>query len=510
MKKQVIPGPEARIQILEGAKLLYEAVSTTLGPKGNNAVIEAFGEPIVTHDGVTVAKAVEVSSEDRPGVRVGVELIKSSSSKTNDNVGDGTTSSTILAYHLIDEGLKCIEKGKNPMVLRKELETAASFVLAELEKLAEPVETKKALIQVATISSENEEIGKQVGSMYHELGKDAMVAVEIGTKPTIEYEIVEGYNFDRGVLDPMMISDSRTQTTTLEDPAVLIINGKADRQMVEPYITDLWNAGKNSLLIICDGFKTDLLEASMVAREKINVIGVKAPGFGDQKLELLKDIAILTGTEVYKDQTTTPGTIGKAVISLKETVLTGGKDVSEHISDLQAIREKTKAEFDKEKIDRRIAQLRGKVGLIRVGGATEMEAEERKYLIDDATCAVEAAMKEGIVPGGATTYVHLSKTFDDDEGGGKILRDALQAPFKILMQNAGLRYGVLLDQLTFFGRGFDVMGDGEQIDLKEHGIIDPVLVIKQAITNAVSVASSALTTGVLIVNEKQKDKESDE
>jgi len=378
MKKQVIPGPEARIQILEGAKLLYDAVSTTLGPKGNNAVIEAYGEPIVTHDGVTVAKAVEVSSEDRPGVRVGVELIKSSSSKTNDNVGDGTTSSTILAYHLIDEGLKCIEKGKNPMVLRRELETAADAVLAQLKGLSEEVNTKKSLIQVATISSENKDIGTQVGSMYHELGKDAMVAVEIGTKPVIEYEIVEGYNFDRGLLDPMMATDTRTQTTTLNNPAVLIVNGKADRSIIDPFINDLWNAGKDSLLIICDKFSKDLLEASLVARDKINVVGVKAPGFGDQKLELLKDLAKLTGTTIYEDVTTITGSIGKAVISLKETVLTGGQDVSGHISDLQARRETLKTEFDKEKLDKRIAQLRGKVGLIRVGGATEVEAEERK------------------------------------------------------------------------------------------------------------------------------------
>jgi len=507
MKKQVIPGEEAREQILDGAKLLYEAVSTTLGPKGNNAVIEAYGEPVVTHDGVTVAKAVEVSSKDRPGVRVGVELIKSSSSKTNDNVGDGTTSSTILAYHLIDQGLKLIKQGKNPMMLRRELDEAAKTVLSKLETLKEDVKTKEAMIQVATISSENKEIGRQVGTMYHKLGKDAMVAVEMGNKPETEYEIVEGFTLDRGLLSPYMVTDHRTQTTTILNPAVIVYNGSLGSRDVGFVAQQLYDEGRDGLVLICEEFKQDLIDFAATQKDKFQLIGIKTPGFGDQRLEMLKDVAAFCGTTVQKDQIdpSQHGTLGKVVASLKEAVFTGGSDVSEYISDLKARQNAEKTQIDKDKIDKRISRLHAKVGQIRVGGNTEMEAEERKYLIDDAVCATEAAIKEGIVPGGGTTYVHLSRELTSNTDGENILKEALQTPFRVLMSNAGERGGLLLEQLTEFGKGFDVMGSLELIDLKEHGVIDPVLVIKQAITNAVSVAGSALTTGVLIVREEEND-----
>ena len=479
MKKQVIPGEEAREQILEGAKLLYEAVSTTLGPKGNNAVIEAYGEPVVTHDGVTVAKAVEVSSKDRPGARVGVELIKSSSSKTNDNVGDGTTSSTILAYHLIDEGLKLIKQGKNPMMLRRELDEASKIVLSKLDTLKEELSTQEAMSQVATISSENKVIGEQVGSMYYKLGKDAMVAVEMGTEPDTTYEIVEGFSIDRGMLSPYMVEDHRTQTTTLHKPAIIVYNGSLGSRDVGPHVQQMYNDGLDAAVIFCDEFKQDLIDFAITQKDKFKLVGIKSPGFGDQRLEQLKDIAAFTGTEVMKDviDPSKVGSIEKIVVSLKETVMTGGKDVSKYIDDLTKRRENEKAEVDKEKLDKRIARLRARVGQIQVGGNTEMEAEERKYLIDDAVCAVEAAIKEGIVPGGSTTYVHLSNDLKAETNGEKILKEALLAPFRVLMTNAGQRSGLLLEQLTEFGKGFDVIGDFQLIDLKEHGVIDPVLVI---------------------------------
>lgn len=517
MKKQVILGETAKEQILEGAKLLYEAVSTTLGPKGQNAVIEAFGEPIVTHDGVTVAKAIEVESKDTPGVRVGVEMIKSSSSKTNDNVGDGTTSSTILAYHLIDEGMKLVKNGKNPMILRRELDAAAQTALDNLKHLAKPITTEKATIEVATISSENKEIGEKVGKMFHKLGKDGLVAVDIGNKTDTEYEIVEGYTFDRGMASPLMATDTRTMTATLSYPAIFITEKSVAIRDIGPLANTLFNEGKDSLLVIAGEIKSDVLEKALVLKEHgFDLVCVKAPGFGEARPKLLADIAKFTAGHVIKDfdkiQKDDIGTVEKVVVSQAETVLTGGAKVDDYIKDLQAERDRLTSEFDKDKMEKRIAKLRAQVGQIRVGGNTEMEAEERKYLIDDAVAATEAALKEGVVPGGGTTYLELARQLSGDNDGANILIEALKSPFKVLMNNSGLRYGKLIDGVVF-GKGYDVMSgtaEPELVDLKEHGIIDPVLVIKQAITNAVSVAGSALTTGVLITNQKEESNDKDD
>jgi chaperonin GroEL len=516
MQKQIITGDAAKEQLLEGAKLLYEAVSTTLGPKGQNAVIEAYGEPIVTHDGVTVAKSIEDIKDASPGARVGIEMIKSSSSKTNDNVGDGTTSSTILAYHLMEDGMKRIKSGQNAMVLRKQLDEAAEEALAILETLAEPIETEKQTIEIATISSEDKEVGNNVGHMYHELGKNAMVVVEIGTKPTVEYEIVEGYSFDTGLLSPMMISDTRTQSTTFKNPAILLAHQTVGLRDVAHLFDDLYNSGKDGIVIIADDFKADLIDEALLRLGQFEIIGIKAPGFGDNRIELLRDLGALTGTQPVgnklpkKIDTTTAkdlGTCGELVTTNTETVITGGQDVAEYIKDLEAKLEATKSEFDKDKVAKRISKLHAKVGQIRVGGNTEMEAEERKYLIDDAVAATEAALKDGIVPGGGTTYIALANALKGSTEGTELLKEALLSPFKVLMTNAGLRYGQKLEELQEydFGYGFDVMGDDAVVNLKEHGVIDPVMVIKQAITNATSVAGSALTTGVLITTEKEKN-----
>ncbi len=518
MKKQIIFGNDAKEQILAGAELLYKAVSATLGPKGQNAVIEAYGEPIVTHDGVTVARAIEPGDKHtklRPGVRVGVEMIKSSSSRTNDNVGDGTTSSTILAYHLIADGLKRVQTGKNPMVLRRELEKARETALNALQSLSEPVSTQQALIEIATISSEDPYIGRQVGKMYHKLGKDAMVTVEIGTKPETEYKIIEGYSFDRGLASPLMITDGRTQTTTLEHTGVVIFNNVVGLKETKDILTEVYNSGRDNVVLIAEDFKADLVEYLFLLKDQIQVVCIKSPGFGDQRIELLKDIAALCGTKVFGNGMpdanpvlSDVGQVGKLVSSLNETILTGTQKIDDYVKELEAKREKLPNEFEKEKVDRRLAKLRAKVGNIKVGGHTEMEAEERKFLIDDAVAATEAALKDGIVPGGGTTYVEISKMIPETTDGAELLKAALLTPFKVLMENSGERYGVRLEELTEFGKGFDVLSEKvELVDLKEHGIIDPTMVIKQAITNAVSVAGSALTTGVLIVNEKEEDEE---
>lgn len=515
MKKQIITGDKAKEQLLEGAQLLYEAVSTTLGPKGQNAVIQAFGEPIVTHDGVTVAKSIENVFEASPGAQVGIEMIKSSSSKTNDNVGDGTTSSTILAYHLMDKGMELIKNGKNGMVLRRELDEASKEALTHLESLSTPIETEQETIEIATISSEDADVGKEVGHMYHVLGKDGMVVVEIGSKPTTEYEIVEGYAFDRGLINPMQITDARTQTTTIAHPAILVAHNTLSLKDVAPLCEELWQAGKDALVIVCNDFKNDLNDRALLSMDQdFQIFGIKAPGFGDQRPELLKDLAAVTGTIAVgnllpkKVDTLTMadlGTCDEIVITPSETVITGGSDVKEYVADLKGKLKSQKGDFDKSKVEKRIGQLNAKVGQIRVGGNTEMEAEERKMLVDDAVAATEAALKDGIVPGGGTTYIQLARLLEGSTDGTELLRQALEQPFRVLMANAGERAGLKLEQLTEFGMGFDIMGDGKLVDLKEHGVIDPVGVIKQAIINATSVASSMLTTGVLITNKKEKD-----
>ena len=514
MFRKIITGDEAKEQLLEGAKILADAVGTTLGPKGQNAVIEAYGEPVVTHDGVTVAKSISDVKDISPGARVGIEMIKASSSKTNDNVGDGTTSSTILAYNLMEAGMEKIKSGKNAMVLRRELDEAAQEALSILPSLAEPLKTEKQTIEVATISCEDPEIGKQIGKMYHRLGKDGMVVVELGTKPVIEYEIVEGYTFDRGLFSPAFISDQRTQTTTVKEPAILVAHQKIDTRDVAQLAGEVFNAGKNSLVIVASDFTNNFVEDVLLTSSPLQVVCVKAPGFGDNRIELMRDLATFVGTEAVGDKLPRKvsslkpedlGTCAELTSTLNETVVSGGQDVTEYVKELKAKADQAKSEFDKDKIQKRIAQLRAEVGYIRVGGNTEMEADERKFLVDDAVAATEAALKEGIVPGGGTTYIELSKRLQGLSDGHSLLKEALLSPFKVLMTNAGERYGQKLPELTEFGKGFDVMGSGELVDLKEHGVIDPVLVIKQTITNATSVAGSALTTGVIVTLTKEEE-----
>lgn len=523
MKKVLINQKSSLEQLLDGAGMLCRTVESTLGPLGRNVIIQAYGEPIVTHDGVTVAKAIENVDGATPGAQIGIEMIKASSSRTNDNVGDGTTSSTILAYHLMEGGVKKIEVDKkNPMILRRELDIAAKDALAILDELSTPIETEKQAIEIATISSENEDIGKNVGMMYHTLGKNGMVVVEIGEKPIIQYEIVEGFSFDRGLISTMQITDGRTQTTRLSNPAILVAHNTPSLKDLSQLTDDLYANGKDTLVVICNDFKNDLLDEALQSTfsDEFRVFGIKAPGFGEYRAEHLRDIAAITGTEAVGNKLPKKisdlkwdqlGTAEEVVITPSETIITGGKDVTEYIKDLEHKVANTTGEHEKDKIEKRIAQLNAKVGHIKVGGNTEMEAEERKYLVDDAVAATEAALKDGIVPGGGTTYIEISKRLEGSSDGHTLLKQALEGPFKVLMTNAGEKYGVKLAELTEFGKGFDVLGNGELVDLFEHGVIDPAKVIRQAIINATSVAGSLLTTGHIIANKKEKsDEEKDD
>ncbi len=513
MKKQVIK-EEAKQQLLKGAKLLYDAVSTTLGPMGENAVIQTYEEPIVTHDGVTVAKSIDVDFPDEPGIKLGVDMIKVSSSKSNDNVGDGTTSSTILAYHLISSGIQKVTTGKNSQVLRKEIESAAAQALGALGKISSPVDTEEKAVSIATISSENQEVGEIVGKMFYKLGKDAMVTVEIGDKTDIEHSIVEGYTFDRGVVASHMILDSSTNTTTIEKPVIFISSKAINTFDIAELAARAHSEGHDSFVIITDEIKTDLMAKSIKERGLFNIIAIRAPGFGERRLALLDDIAKITGGKVYDGSQPLTyedlGTCDKLVTTEKETVLTGCQDATEHIKSIEDKITKESSEYEKQKLEHRVAQLKANIGVIKVGGFTEMAAEEKKHLVDDAVAATEAALKEGYVPGGGITYLTLSKAITDDSDGAKILKEALETPFRVLMENGGHRPGLKLKELEGTkGMGCDAV-TGEIVDLVEKGIIDPALVIRQVITNAVSVAGQVLTAGVLITNKKEKNNEEED
>lgn len=494
--RKVLIGDDARDCILAGAKLLHDAVSVTLGPKGQNAVIETYGDPLVTHDGITVARHVDIEDRTQPGLSAGVNFIKASSARTNTTVGDGTTTSTVLAYALLEKGINKIKLGKNPMTLRKELEEASKIVLDKLETISEKIETQEKMTQIATLSAENQEIGKIVGEMYYKLGKDAHISCELGNKSHIEYEITKGYSFETGIVSPYMITNVEKREATVENPAVLVKRGTIELKSVGETVKTLYQDGKDSLVVIADDFAQDLINYALQTRNDFKIICIKAPGFGDTRDQYLADISALCGTTVDGEV----GTCEKITSDYEQTVIKGGADVTEHIAKLKGATN----ELGEELLRQRISRLKSSIGVIRVGADTEIKAEELLHLVEDAIAATRAAINKGVVPGGATTYIELSKELDGKTDGSALLKEALSAPFRKLMENAGERGGVQLENIKEFGKGFDVMS-GKIVDLKEKGIIDPTLVVNQAVTNAVSIAGSALTTGVLIAIVEDKD-----
>lgn len=504
-------------QLLKGAEILYDAVSTTLGPKGLNAVIEVYGEPLVTHDGVTVANSIEIDDGAAPAAKIGLEMVKVSSKKNNDNVGDGTTTATVLAYHIARLGVERINRdfALSPMVLRKEIEAASEEALKYLDKATKPVATEQDAISVATISSQNKEVGEIVGKLFYKLGKDAQVSIEQGYTPGIESEVVEGYSFDRGIAYPHMIMDPKTQSTTLVAPAILISSVPIGITDVYTVTQSLYNNGVDELFIIADDIKQDLLTESSKKKGTFNFVHVRAPGFGEHRLELLEDIAKLTKTKVYDGKTSLAvadlGMAEKVIASPSETVIYGAQDISEYVATLETRLKKETSEYEKEKLTKRIAQLKSSVGIIRVGGLTEMAHDELNHLVTDAVCATQSAMKEGFVPGSGVTYLAMADAVKSTTEGAKILKEALQYPFNILLENSGQRPGVVKVELSKHpeGTGMNVL-TGKMVDLVEEGIIDSVSVVKNAVKNAVSVAGSILTTGVAITNKKEDKSEEEE
>ncbi len=526
MAKQVFYGDEAREKVLAGAKTLADAVKTTMGPKGRNVVIsKSYGGPNVTHDGVTVAEAIDLpENEDNLGEKVGAELIKQAAKKMNKAAGDGTTTVTVLTYEILKEANRLIAAGHNPMELRKGVEKAGAQVLSELNKIAEPVDGKNDLItEVASISAGDTEIGKLIASVISRIGKDGVVSVEAGQGLAMESEITEGFTFDRGYVSAYMATDTNRMEAVYDKPAIIITDKKiSSAQEMLPLMEKLVASGKKDIVLIAEDVEGEALGILILNRLKgaLNTVAVKAPSFGDRRKEVLQDIATLTGASVItSDQGMTFDNVGlevvgsaRKVIVAKDntTIIEGAGDkttISQRIDQIKSQAGVATSDYDREQLDKRAAALSGKVAVIKVGGATETEIDEKKYRVDDAVAAVKAALLEGIVPGGGVTPINLAGKITGDSAGAEIMRNALLMPFKQLATNAGLNAEALLAQVQEAkpGYGVDVANyQGKLIDLKKAGVVDPAMVTYQAIQNAVSITSTAMTMGALVVDIPEK------
>ncbi len=526
MAKKVFYDDDARRRVLAGAQILYDAVKTTMGPKGRNVIIsKSYGNPTVTHDGVTVAKGVELADVDDEtlGYKVGAELIKQAANKMNDVAGDGTTTVTVLTYHILNEANKLIAAGHNPMLLRKGLEAASAEVIAKLGTLSEDIKSnKKRVSEVATISAGDEEIGELIADVIEKVGKDGVVTVEEGQGLALESEVVEGFTFDRGFVSPYMVTDTSRMEAVYDKPAIVITDKKISSiQEFLPLLEKLAQAGKKDLVLIADDVDGEALGTLILNRLKgvFNTIAIKAPAFGDRRKDVLNDIAILTGAEVITDdrgmtfenvELDVVGTARKVIVTKDETTIIEGNGVEAELkARIAQINTQTKAatsEYDKENLEKRRAALEGKVAVIKVGGATETEIEEKKFRVDDAVHAVKAALDEGIVAGGGVTFINLSDNIKIDSSdelfaGKQLLKTTLLRPFYELMHNSGLNPDEWLPKIreSKAGQGVDVNNPSKLVDLKSAGVVDPTRVTKEALQNAVSIAGTSMTMGALVV-----------
>ncbi|HEY5441988.1 MAG TPA: chaperonin GroEL [Candidatus Saccharimonadales bacterium] len=535
MAKKVFYDDDARRRVLAGAEVLYNAVKTTMGPKGRNVVIsKTFGAPTVTHDGVTVAKGVELADVDDEtlGYKVGAELIKQAASKMNDVAGDGTTTVTVLTYHILNEANKLIAAGHNPMLLRKGLETAAQEVIAKLSGLSEDIQGKKTRVaEVATISAGDAQIGDLIADVIDKVGKDGVVTVEEGQGLEMESEVVEGFTFDRGFVSPYMVTDTARMEAVYDKAAIVITDMKISSiQEFLPLLEKLAQTGKKDLVLIAEDVEGEALGTLILNRLKgvFNTVAIKAPAFGDRRKDVLNDIAILTGaTVVTEDRGMTfenvdidvVGSARRVIVNKDEsTIIEGGgspAEVAARIKQINAQIDQATSEYDKENLEKRRAALSGKVAVIKVGGATETEIEEKKFRVDDAVHAVKAALSEGIVPGGGVTLINLIGTVssaasdDTSVAAGKLLLiKALEQPFRILLSNAGLNADEWLPQVKAGKAGFgvNVNDPSKLVDLKTNGVVDPTTVTREAIQNAVSIAGTAMTMGALVVDVPEEQK----
>jgi len=537
MAKKVFYDDDARRRVLAGAQILYDAVKTTMGPKGRNVVIsKAFGAPTVTHDGVTVAKGVEIGDVDDEtlGYKVGAELIKQAASKMNDVAGDGTTTVTVLTYNILSEANKLIAAGHNPMLLRKGLEAAAHDILEKLDGMREDIAAnKKRIAEVATISAGDAEIGRLIADVMDKVGREGVVTVEEGQALALESEVVEGFTFDRGFVSAYMATDTARMEAIYDKPAIVITDKKISSvQEFLPLLEKVAQSGKKDLVLIAEDVEGEVLATLILNRLKgvFNTVAVKAPAFGDRRKDILEDIAVLTGATVISEdrgftfenaELSMVGSARRVIVGKDETTIIEGAgtaaDVQARVKQITAQADASTSEYDREQLESRRAALSGKVAVIKVGGATETEIEEKKFRVDDAVAAVKAALAEGIVPGGGVTLVNLSATIattstdDDDDAsvsaGKMLLKNALQQPFRILLSNAGLNADEWLPQVKAAKPGFgvNVNDPTKLVDMKASGVVDPARVTKEALLNATSIAGTSMTMGALVVEVPEKE-----
>ena len=531
MAKKVFYDDDARKRVLEGAKILYDAVKTTMGPKGRNVVInKSYGAPTITHDGVTVAKAVDLpeTDDENLGQKVGAELIKQAASKMNDVAGDGTTTVTVLTYQILNEANKLIAAGHNPMLLRKGLEAASKDVIAKLSSMSEAVVGKKGRVaEVATISAGDSEIGKLIADVIDKVGKDGVVTVEEGQGLKLESEVVEGFTFQRGFISPYMVTDAARMDAIYNKPSILITDRKISSvQEILPILEKMAQAGKKDLVIIAEDVEGEALGTLVLNRLKgvFNTVAIKAPEFGERRKDVLEDIAVLTGATVISEdlghnfETVELDMLGnsrKVIVTKEDTTIIEGAGKSsiqkDRINQINAQIKSSTSEYDKESLTKRRAAMSGRVAVIKVGGATETEIEEKKFRVDDAVASVKAALDEGIVAGGGVTLINLASTIkhsgnDSESIGSQILQNALEQPFRILLSNSGINPDEWLPQVkkAKTGMGIDVNNPTKLVDLKSNGVIDPARVTKEAIQNSVSIAGTSMTMGALIVDIPEK------
>ena len=525
MAKEIKYDIEARDGIKRGVDALANAVKVTLGPKGRNVVLDkSFGSPLITNDGVTIAKDIELEDKFE---NMGAQLVSEVASKTNEVAGDGTTTATVLAQAMIREGLKNVTSGANPMGLRRGIEQAVEVAVKQLKEISKPVESKESIAQVAAISGEDDEVGQLIAEAMERVGNDGVITVEESRGFNTELQVVEGMQFDRGYASPYMVTDQDSMEAVLEDPYILITDKKITNiQEVLPVLESVVQEGK-PILIIAEDVEGEALATLVVnkLRGTFNAVAVKAPGFGDRRKEMLEDIGILTNGEVITEdlgldlKSTEIGQLGRAskvVVTKEHTTIVEGSGnpeaIASRVAQIRAQAEETTSEFDKEKLQERLAKLAGGVAVIEVGAATETELKERKDRIEDALSSTRAAVEEGIVSGGGTALINVYKkvselTLEDDEAtGANIVLRALEEPVRQIAENAGLEGSIVVERLKGedLGTGFDA-ATNSWVNMVEAGIVDPAKVTRSALQHAASVAAMFLTTEAVIADIPEED-----
>ena len=525
MSKEIIYGENARKALLEGVNKLADTVKVTLGPKGRNVVLDKnYGAPLITNDGVTIAKEIEL---DDSFENMGARLVKEVSTKTNDVAGDGTTTATVLAQAMVKEGVKNVAAGGDPMAIKRGIDKAVEEAVKGIKEISSPVNGKEDIARVASISANNKEIGNLMADAMEKVSKDGVITIEESKTSDTYVDVVEGMQFDKGYISPYMVTDTDKMEAIIDNPYILLTDKKISNiQEILPLLESLMQqSGK--LVIVCEDIEQEALSTIILnkLRGVLNVVAVKAPGYGDRRKEMLEDMAILTGGEVIssdlgmelKDvQIEQLGRAKQVKVQKENTIIVDGSGdkakIEERVKQLKNLIEETKSEFDKEKLQERLAKIAGGVAVIQVGAATEIEMKDKKLRIEDALSATKAAVEEGIVAGGGTAYVNvvpkvekLASTLEEDEKlGAKIVLNALEEPIKQIARNAGLEPAVILEKVknSEDGIGFDAATE-KYVDMKKEGIVDPTKVTRSAIQNASSVASMILTTESLVTEKKE-------